>query len=135
MGTPRPRKIAWISGTERCSRWRKAPTSANQRHDIEAELVLRQGERALGLGTIGLVEAGAAHRLTAADLQTQPHRAGQRHQRASVLVADPHGLATGRAEPSDWNQHPFAIRDPDLGARHSTPPIRRPSSIPYQTAH
>jgi hypothetical protein len=26
--TPRSRKIAWISGTLRCSRWRNAPTSA-----------------------------------------------------------------------------------------------------------
>jgi hypothetical protein len=71
---------------------------AHQRHDVEPELVARQRQGPFGLGSVGLVIAGAALSLAAADLQAQPHRAGQRRQGAAVLVADPHTAATSRAE-------------------------------------
>ena len=105
---------------------------ADQRHDVEAELVLRQGERALGLGTVGLVEAGTALRFAAPDLQPQPHRAGERHQRAAVLVADAHGSSAGRAEPANRHQHPLTIRERELGCGTWRASIRRPPA-PYAT--
>ena len=122
MGTPRPHRMAWISGTERCSRWRKAP---DLRHDVEAELVLRQGQGPLGLWPVRLVATGAALGLAAADLQTQPLGAGERHQGAAVLVADPHRAAAGRAEPAGRAQHPLAIRYARPGSGHRATPRRR----------
>src|SRR3712207_3432903 len=69
----------------------------HQRDHIEAELVLRQSQSALRLRTVGLVEPGAAGRLTPADLQAQPFNASERHQGAAVLVADPHRAAAPAA--------------------------------------
>jgi hypothetical protein len=107
---------------------------ADQRHDVEAELMLWQSERALGLRTVGLVEAGAALRLAAADLEAQPHRAGERDQRAAVLVADAHARPAGRAEPANRHQHPLTIGNANLGAGHGAPPSGVSESASYQTA-
>jgi hypothetical protein len=78
--------------------------------DVQAELVLGQGQGALTLRPVRLVEAGAVERLAPADLETQADRAGQRHKGAMVLVADAHRGSAGRAKPTGGTQHPLALR-------------------------
>jgi hypothetical protein len=90
---------------DRVDLWHRAVLAVaqgtHQRHDVEAELLLRQGERALGFRTIGLVKERAALGRAAADLQPQPNRAGQQHERAPLLIAYPHRPAAARAKLAD----------------------------------
>jgi hypothetical protein len=85
---------------------------AHKGDDVQAELVLRQRERALRLRPEGNVEARTTRRLAAADPKAQPHRAGERHQMAAVLVAQPHVAAAARAILPDRGQHTLPLRSP-----------------------
>jgi hypothetical protein len=62
----------------------------DQGDDVQPELLLRQRQRALRLRPIGTMKTRAALVLAAADLQPQPHRAGQHHQMAAVLISQLH---------------------------------------------
>ena len=70
--------------------------TAHQRDHVEAELVLGQRERAFGLRPEHMRAVGAARHLAAPNLEPQPHRAIQPHQRAPVLIADAHHAAAAR---------------------------------------
>src|SRR4051794_10818772 len=61
----------------------------DQGDNVEAELLLRQRQRALRLRPIGDVKARAARVLAAADPQPQPHPAGQGHHMPAGLVTPP----------------------------------------------
>src|SRR3954464_10704934 len=78
--------------------------------------------------------ARAALPLTAADLQTQPHGTGQQHQRAPVLVAQPHVATAARAELPRRTQHTLPIRS---GSRrqpgHLVPPETVKALLPQRT--
>jgi hypothetical protein len=60
--------------------------SADQGHDVEAELVIGQGEVGLGLGPIGPEEAGASGVGTAPDRQGEPEDAIEGGDGAMVIV-------------------------------------------------
>ena len=60
---------------------------ADQGHDIEAELVIGQGEVGLGLGPVGSEEAGAVGIGAASDRQGQPEDAVEGGDGAEVVVA------------------------------------------------
>src|SRR5215210_6404154 len=67
--------------------------------------------------------ARAALPLTAADLQMQPHGTAQQHQRAPVLVAQPHVATAARAELPRRTQHTLPIRSgPRRQPGHLVPP-------------
>ena len=69
---------------------------AHQRDHVETELVLGQRQRAFGFRTENMRAVDAARHLAAPNLEPQPNRAVQPHQRAPVLVADAHHPATAR---------------------------------------
>ncbi|PZP38380.1 MAG: hypothetical protein DI601_26660 [Azospirillum brasilense] len=73
-----------------------------------------------------------AHRLAAPDLEPQPHRPGQRHQRAAVLVADPHRHAAGRTQTPNRNQHPLTLRP--IPCRQPAHPTALQPPTPQQRA-
>src|SRR3954462_3004730 len=78
--------------------------------------------------------ARAALPLTAADLQTQPNRTGQQHQRAPVLVAQPHMPPTARAELPRRPQPMFPIRSgPRRQPSHLVPPKAVKPLLPQRT--
>jgi hypothetical protein len=81
-----------------------------QGNHIQAEFVLRQGDRAFRLGPIRPVLARAADLFAAPDLQTKPLRPRQAHHRAAVLVAHPHRQAAGRTLLPDRPQYGLLIR-------------------------
>ena len=83
---------------------------ADQRHHVQAELVLRQSYRAFRLRPVGTVMARAIVPLAAPDLQPQPHRTRKRHQGAGVVVAQAHRVAASRAGLLHRPQHLFPIR-------------------------
>src|SRR4051794_30438373 len=57
-----------------------------------------------------MVVTQAALGLAAPDLQPKPHRTGQCHQRAIILVADAHERAADRAQVLLRLQHTFPLR-------------------------
>ena len=59
---------------------------ADQRHDVEPELVIGQGEVGLGLGPVGSEEAGARGIGAASDGQGQPEDAVEGADGAVVIV-------------------------------------------------
>src|SRR4051812_28580107 len=78
--------------------------------------------------------ARAALPLTAADLQTQPHGTGQQHQRAPVLVAQPHGATAARAALPRRIQHTLPIRSgPRRQPGHLVPPETVKALLPQRT--
>lgn len=93
--TPRPESSRWISGTLRCSTWRKAPT--NEGYYVEAELTLGQRESALLLGPARLLVEIALWVHAATDHQSQAHQPRERGDGASVVVSDPQLLCTDQA--------------------------------------
>jgi hypothetical protein len=110
---------------------------ADHRHDIEAELVIGQGEVGLGLGAVGLTEPGAIGIVAASDGQCQPEDAVEGGDGAEVVVAGTERLLTFRAVARDGCQAQGTIR---LGARssslaHGGPPLvatsllRRPPQL------
>jgi hypothetical protein len=60
--------------------------ATDQRHDIEAELVMGQGEVGLGLGAMGAEEAGTAGIGTAPDREGQAEDAIEGRDGAEVVV-------------------------------------------------
>jgi hypothetical protein len=83
---------------------------ADQGDDVEAELVLRQDERALGLRPAGPAAAHTARVLAAADPQPQADQARERGHGAPVIVAVAQPAAAGRAALVNRLEHPLAIR-------------------------
>src|SRR4051812_32710709 len=78
--------------------------------------------------------ARAALPLTAADLQTQPHGTGQQHQRAPVLVAQPHRATAARAELPRRTQHTLPIRSgPRRQPSHLVSPKAVKPLLPQRT--
>ena len=75
-------------------------------HDVEAELVIRQGEVGLGLGAIGAEEAGAGGIGTASDPQREPDDAVEGGDGAVVVVTGPGPLpAFGAVEQDRGEGH------------------------------
>jgi hypothetical protein len=83
---------------------------ADQRDDVEAELVLRQHDGPLGFRPVGPVVAGAGRVLAAADAQPQADQARERGHRVPVVVAVAQPAAAGRAGPVNGLEHLLAIR-------------------------
>ncbi len=86
-------------------------------HDIEAELVIGQGEVGFGLGPVGQTEPGAIGIVAASDGQRQMQDAVERGDGAEVVVAGPERLLTFRAIARDGDQAEGAI---GFGARSSS---------------
>src|SRR4051812_22368699 len=99
---------------------------AHQRDHVQPELMLRQRDRPFCLGPVSHMVARAALPLTAADLQTQPHGTGQQHQRAPVLVAQPHMATAARAELPRRMQHTLPIRS---GSRQQSGHLVPPEAV------
>src|SRR6516165_8747478 len=94
-------------------------------HDIEAELVIGQGEVGLGLGPVRETEPGTIGIVAASDGQSQPEDAVERRDGAEVVVAGPERVLTFRAVACDGYQAEGAI---GFGARssslaHGGPPL------------
>jgi hypothetical protein len=81
-----------------------------ERNHIQAEFVVRQGNRAFRFGPIGTILARAASLFAAADLQTQALRPRQSDHRATVLVAYAHRKPAGRTVLLERPQHGLLIR-------------------------
>ena len=77
---------------------------ADQGHDVEAELVIGQGEVGLGLGPVGAEEAGASGIGAASDGQGQPEDAVEGGDGAEVVVAGPEPVLTFGAVEGDGDQ-------------------------------
>src|SRR5262249_40889406 len=73
------------------------PQGADEGDDVEAKLVLGQGEAALALGAVGAEVAWALLVMAAADSQVQARAAGQLAEGGVVGVVQPHALATSGA--------------------------------------
>src|SRR5215218_2674371 len=107
---------------------------AHQRDHVQPELMLRQRDRPFCLGPVRHTIARAALPLTAADLQAQPHGTGQQHQRAPVLVAQPHMATAARAELPRRTQHMLPIRSgPRRQPSHLVPPKAVKALLPQRT--
>jgi hypothetical protein len=78
-------------------------------HDVEAELVIGQGEVGLGLGPVGSEEAGAIGIVTASDGQGQVEDALKGGDGAEVVVTGLSPLLTFGAVQSDRDQVQGAI--------------------------
>ena len=78
-------------------------------HDIEAELVIGQGEVGLGLGPVGQTEPWAIGIVAASDGQREPEDAVERRDGAEVIVAGTQRLLTFRAVARDGYQAEGAI--------------------------
>ena len=105
--------------------------ATDQRHDIEPELVIGQGEVGLGLGPVGLMETGAIGIGAASDGQRQPEDAVESRDGAEVVVAGMEPVLTFRAVERDGDQAQGAI---GLGARssslaHGGPPLMATSLL------
>jgi hypothetical protein len=81
-----------------------------QGNHIQAEFVMRQGDRTFRFRPIRPALARAANLFAAPDFQTQALRPRQRHHRAAVLVAYAHRQAAGRTVLLDRPQRGLLIR-------------------------
>ena len=90
---------------------------ADRRHDVEAELVIGQGEVGLGLGAVGAEEAGAGGIGTASDRQGQPEDAVEGGDGAVVVVVGIGPVPAFGAIEEDRGEGQGAIR---LRARSSS---------------
>ena len=77
---------------------------ADQSDHVQAKLMLRQRQGALGLRPPCLMVAPAGPVLAVPDLEAQAHQSPQRHHGPAVGVADPHRAPALRAGLLDWNQ-------------------------------
>jgi hypothetical protein len=98
---------------------------ADQRHDIEAELVIGQGEVGLGLGPVGPEEAGAIGIDTASDRQGQVEDAVEGGDGAEIVVTSPEPVLTFGAVEVDGDQAQGAIgfRARSSSLAHGGPPL------------
>jgi hypothetical protein len=97
----------------------------DQGHDIEAELVIRQGEVGLGLGPVGLTKTGAIGIGAASDGQCEPEDAVESSDGAEVVIAGQEPVLTFRTIERDGYQAQGAV---GLWARssslaHGGPPL------------
>jgi hypothetical protein len=73
------------------------PQGADEGDDVEAELVLGQGQAAFALGPVGAEMAVTGAVMAAADGQVQAGAAGEGNEGAVVGVVQPHALTAGGA--------------------------------------
>jgi len=94
-------------------------------HDIEAELVIGQGEVGLGLRPVGAEEAGTSGIVTASDRQCQAEDAVEGGDGAKVGVAGPEPVLTFGAVLGDGDQAQGAIglRARSSSLAHGGPPL------------
>jgi hypothetical protein len=97
---------------------------ADQGHDVEAELVIGQGEVGLGLGPVGAEEAGTSGIGAASDGEGQAEDAVEGGDGAEVVVVGMEPVLTFGADDEDRSQGLGAV---GLGARsrslaHGKPP-------------
>jgi hypothetical protein len=97
----------------------------DQGNDIEAELMIGQGEVGLGLGPVGLTEPGAIGIGTTSDGQREPEDAVESGDGAEVVIAGQEPVLTFRTVKRDGYQAQGTIR---LWARssslaHGGPPV------------
>ena len=78
--------------------------AADQREDVEAELVVGQGEVGLGLGPVGRVVARAGEVGAAPDLEGEPQDPIEGGDGAVVGVVRPEGVAALGAVAGDRGQ-------------------------------
>jgi hypothetical protein len=99
--------------------------ATDQGHDIEPELVIRQGEVGLGLGPVGLPEPGAIGIGAASDGQRQVEDAVEGGDGAEVIVAGLEPVLTFRAVARDGDQVQGAIglRARSSSFAHGGPPL------------
>ena len=86
---------------------------ADQGDDVEAELVLRQGEAPLRLGAQGDGVAGAVRLAAAPDLEPEADRTAQGRDRPPGLVGRPERCPAGGAGPGNsrvWSGRGRALR-------------------------
>jgi hypothetical protein len=93
-----------------------AAQGADQGDDVEAELVLREGEAALRLGAERDGTSGTSRVATAADPEPEPDRADQGGDGPLGLVGGPERSPAGGAGPRQYGQ-----LDGLIGLRAGTP--------------
>lgn len=84
--------------------------AADGGQDIQAELVIRQGEVRLRLGPIGSEEAGAIGIGATSDQERQPKDAVEGSDRAKVIVVSMKPSSTFGTVKRDGNQAQRAVR-------------------------
>src|SRR5262245_40399857 len=104
---------------------------ADQGDDVEAELVVRQGEAALGLRAEGPEEEGTSGSMAAADLQAEAADAPQSGEGAAVVVIDVGGGATAGAGRAQGGQGGVGSRlgAPGLAGHRPSPPSGAPMTF------
>ena len=102
--------------------------AADQGQDVEAELVVGQGEVGLGLGAVGPVVAGAVGVGAAADAQGEADDAVEGGDGAVFAVGGPKEMTALRAVSGDGCEG-LGLRGarPATGARHGSPSSMPPS--------
>ena len=97
--------------------------AADQGDDVEAELVLRQGEPALGFGPVGPQVGGAAGRCGSGGwCRFRRVHAGERGEGAAVGVVGPHRPAAVRAIVSQGDQVLISLGSPRRAVLAMTSP-------------
>src|SRR5262249_3202149 len=103
----------------------------DQGHDVEAELVIGQGEVGLGLGPVGLAEAGAIGVGAAPDGQREPEDAVEGGDGAEVVIAGLEPVVTFGAVERDGyqTQGTIGLRARSSSLAHGGPPWLAPSLL------
>ena len=100
---------------------------AHQGHDVEAELVIGQGEMGLSLGAVGTEEAGAGGIGAASDRQGQPEDAVEGADGAKVVVVGTGPVPALGAVQKDRGEGQVAIRlwswSSSFAITHGKPPL------------
>jgi hypothetical protein len=96
--------------------------ASGQGEDIEAELVVRQGEEGLGLRVAEAVVAGTVGVGTRANAQGEMRNGVEGRDSAVFAGADPEAMTTLRAMSNNWREG-LGLRGarPATGARHDSP--------------
>src|SRR5919108_6071342 len=69
----------------------------NQKNNIEAKLLFRQGQSSFGLRAIGAAKLRTGRGEAQPNLECQAHYPGEGGDGAVIMVGSPHGVATTRA--------------------------------------
>src|SRR4051794_29171427 len=90
---------------------------------IEAELVMRQGEGGVGLGSVGTEEAGTIGMGAASDGEGQPEDAVESGDGAEVVVIGTGPVLTLGTVDGEGSQGPGTIRLRARALAHRKPPL------------